>query len=268
MPMTTTKAQRLSALPGRIGWLVILTGALWVSGFSLYWLARTWGVPIQVAVFFSASYDGVALLAASYALGAVRDGASDRWPRFLVISFAGCSAWLNSQHAVLAHEASAARLAWAVPPIAAAVAYDLHTRSERRKALVKYEATYARPAPHFGAMTWLLFPLSTIDVLREIVKRRRLALTERETAAVTAKPQPERQKVAESNPRKAIAKQPSNVIKLDGVKPKLSRAQSRAIREWWRDQGNQIGDRGTIHWHVIRAYYNAHPELASTAGGP
>lgn len=259
----------LNGLPRRMGWLIILTGALWVSGFSLFWLARHWGVPIPVALFFSASYDGVALLAADYALSAVKDGASDRWPRALVVAFAAASAWLNSQHAVIAGEPSAGRIAWAVPPVAAAVAYDLHTRSERRKALVKAEVSYARPAPHFGPLTWLLFPGSTINVLREIIERRRLALVLREQKAIGSLEEPKVAKESAAPRAKASPPRASNVVNIGDAKPRLSRAKSREIREWWRAQGNQIGDRGTIHRHVLHAYYKAHPdEVAEMAASP
>lgn len=244
---------KFKALPARIGWLVILSSALWVSGWSLYYIARHWGVPNQVAIFFSACYDGVALLSADYALRAVRDGASDRWPRTLVIVFALCSAYLNSLHAVIGHETSAARLAWAAPPVAAVIAYDLHTRSERRKAKIRYGAIYARPMPGFGPLTWALFPLSTFNVLRTIVERRRLALENTANDADT----PKTKTVISGKAEPAISAQPKRISAAPNVISISDRPSPRVVRAWAKQNGYQVGDRARISQQIWDAYAEA-----------
>jgi Protein of unknown function (DUF2637) len=160
----------------RTGWLVILVGALWVSGWSLYTIARHFGVPWPVAIFASASFDGVAWLAADNALSELKDNAPDTWPRTAVWLFALGSAWVNSWHAILWHEPEVARTFWVVPPLAAVVAYDLHLRKERRKAQARIGKIYPRPLPSWGSLTWLLFPYSTLTALRGLVAGRRTAL--------------------------------------------------------------------------------------------
>lgn len=39
---------------------------------------------------------------------------------------------------------------------------------------------------------------------------------------------------------------------------KADRELLQAVRQWWRDQGNEIADRGRIPRHVLDAYHESH----------
>jgi len=166
----------LKAFPRRSLWIVILCASLYVSGWSLFSVARHMGVPLYVAVCSSACFDGVALLAGIYSIQAVKDERSDYWARTIVLTFAGISAYINSLHAKIGHEMNGAWLFWAILPIGAVVAHSLATQKERQKARARQGKRYPAPLPKWGLSAWLLFPLVTLDGLRGIVGARFIAL--------------------------------------------------------------------------------------------
>ena len=248
---------KLSRIPSRAGWLVVLVATLTVSGWSLFWVARRWGVPPLVAGCLSACFDGVALLAAGYSLDAIRDGHTDRWPRGVTFAFAAASAYVNSLHATLSHELPSARLAWAVPPLGAVIAYDLHNRRERAKARARYGAQFPAPMPSFDIWAWVLFPVQTLTVVREIVMRRVTALAAN-TPAKPSKPMPKPQTTvsppanpAEPNAVTNPAEPEPNVISMTG------RAKPSEVRAWAKRNGYDIGDRARIPGHIWEAHRSA-----------
>jgi hypothetical protein len=182
--MSDTRASRfwagvrrvLRAFVSSFLWLVVLTPILAVSAYSLYWVARHFGVPWYFAIAMSTCFDGVALLAADYSVKYAQAGLSGSWPRSVVRIFALTAAFLQTYHAKLGHEPTGGWVLWAALPIGAVTVYEIHIRWERRKALARSGSIYPAPLPSFGIVTWLLFPLSTLDKLRDIVHARRTAL--------------------------------------------------------------------------------------------
>jgi hypothetical protein len=124
----------------------------------------------------STCFDGVALLAADYSVKYAQAGLSGSWPRSVVRIFALTAAFLQTYHAKLGHEPTGGWVLWAALPVGAVTVYEIHIRWERRRALARSGAIYPAPLPSFGIVTWVLFPFSTLDKMRDIVQARRTAL--------------------------------------------------------------------------------------------
>jgi len=170
-----------------IVWLLVLVVALSISAYSLYYVARILGVPKLFAAGFSTAYDGVALIAADKALQFAKEGKSGSFPRVVMVIFAALSAFLNSLHAIFGHENPLAIPMWAGLPIAAVAAYEIHTSQERARANARNGHAYPAPVPKYGGWGWCLFPLKTLNGLRDIVSARGKAVT-RTNLAVAAVP--------------------------------------------------------------------------------
>jgi hypothetical protein len=165
-------------------WLAVLAVALSISAYSLYYVARLLGVPKIFAMGFSTAFDGVALIAADKALQFAKEGKSGAFPRLVMISFAGLSAFLNSLHAILGNESPLAIPMWAGLPLAAVAAFEIHTSGERAKASARNGHAYPAPLPKYGGWGWTLFPLKTLSGTRDIVSARGKAITRTEKALV------------------------------------------------------------------------------------
>jgi hypothetical protein len=157
-------------------WVLVLVPILGVSAYSLYFIARYFGVPPEIAVCMSTCFDGAALVAADYSVKYVQDNMSGSMPRMVVRLLAGVSAFLQAFHARIGHELPGAWLMWASLPIIAMLIYEIHLRWERRKALSRGGFAYPAPLPAFGAMAWVLFPWQTLKDMRKIVDQRKRAL--------------------------------------------------------------------------------------------
>jgi hypothetical protein len=162
-------------LGNRFGWLMVLGATLTMSDYSLYFVARHFGTPPVFAILAGVIFDGAALLFADYSLKHARAGSSGSGPRLAVLICAGLSAFLNSQHAVIANQIPAARIFWAAPPVIAVLAYEFHIKWERRRALAN-AGRVPPDLPAFGKWAWLLFPVKTWRIARNIV-RFRLGIT-------------------------------------------------------------------------------------------
>ena len=157
-------------------WLLVLTVALSISAYSLYFVARTLGVPKIFAAGFSTAYDGVALIAADKALQFAQEGKSGAFPRMVMIVFAGLSAFLNSLHAVFASENPLAIPMWAGLPLAAVAAFELHTSQARAKAQARMGITYPAPMPKWAGHQWATRFLHTLGQFRDVSSDRGDAL--------------------------------------------------------------------------------------------
>ena len=157
-------------------WLVVLVPILGVSAYSLFYIGIWLGAPWYIAIAFSTCFDGVALFAARKSVDYAQAGLSGSFPRFVVRLFAFGAAYLQTLHAQINNEPRKAAILWAALPIGAMLVYEMHIRWERRKALARAGSTYPSPLPSFGLMSWLLFPFSTLNQLRDITKARRAAL--------------------------------------------------------------------------------------------
>jgi Protein of unknown function (DUF2637) len=156
----------------RFAWLVVITSALALSNWSLFYVGRHYGLPVILAGILSVSLDGAALVCADIALRYAREhGTSGASSRITVLVLAGISAWLNSEHASLAHDGLPAHVMFAVPPLAALTLFELHTRYSRRSAL-REAGRVAESLPAFGGHIWLHHPWGAYSGVRAITSRR------------------------------------------------------------------------------------------------
>jgi hypothetical protein len=237
----------------RFGWLVILTSCLGTSGWSLFYVARHLGAPIVISAVISATLDGVALLSADYALKYARSGDSGFGPRVTVYLFAGLSAYLNFQHAVISHEAKFAGILWAVPAIGAVVVFEWHTRWEKKASLTRAQKTVP-PLPTLGFWTWALFPWQTLkDMKRLIHYRRERIMTRYGLPPVSRSEGPTAVSFGEV-PESSVEGPESSAkeIESSGVVYSIEPA---AIRDWARVKGYQVAERGSIPASIMAEYY-------------
>jgi hypothetical protein len=281
-------------------WLIILVPILGVSAYSLYAIGRFLGAPWFIAIAFSTCFDGVALLAARYSVMYAQAGLSGSMPRTTVRVFAAIAAFLQTFHARIHHGPPGSWILWASLPIGAVLVYEIHIRWERRKALAKNGQIYPAPLPQFGFMTWILFPISTLDKFREIVVARRGALIiaantvtadfTREASRVRntredvrAAPRPSSLAVAEEeaevvdqtvveehrqrrqHPAPRPAPRPITVIP-GAVSTGRRKRPKDIMRQWLKANGHpELGDFGRIPLPMQEEFYAAHPE--ARAGG-
>lgn len=157
-------------------WLLVLAVALSISAYSLYFVARSLGVPKIFAAGFSTAYDGVALIAADKCLQFAQEGKSGAFPRMVMLVFAGLSAFLNSLHAILGNESPLAIPLWAGLPLAAVAAFEIHTSQARHRAHARNGRQYPAPMPVWSGHQWILRFLHTLDQYRTVSSNRAEAL--------------------------------------------------------------------------------------------
>ena len=230
----------------RFGWLIILAGTLSISWWSLYFVARHEGAPVPIAVIVSTAFDGVALLSADYALRYARLGLSGIGPRITVYLFAGLSAYINSRHAVIEHDAMFVQILWGVPSVGAILVYEFHVRWERRNALAR-AGRIAAPLPTYGIWTWVRYPWRTLSRISAVIEYR--------SEAITARNIPGRISRSGQTPSETL--DPNS--ELIDSSPKLSivrgQVSAEVIREWANRRGHHVSSRGPIPADLERRYY-------------
>jgi len=278
----------ISAIVGGFLWLVVLVPILGVSAYSLYYIGRYLGAPWYIAIAFSTCFDGVALFAARKSVDYAQAGLSGSFPKFVVRLFAFGAAYLQTLHVRINHEPRAAGLLWASLPIGAMLVYEMHIRWERRKALARAGVAYPSPLPSFGLMAWLLFPLSTLNQLRDITKARRGALVTVANRVVldfqaqADKVKNTRERIeapaasadaesAEVVPEAVLADHrarrtaPAARTSTARTEPRPAASGSRTpkahMRAWLKDNGHpDLGDYGRIPAEWQEEYHAAHPK--------
>lgn len=282
--MLDTLRRALRTIVGGFLWLVVLVPILGVSAYSLYYIGRYLGAPWFIAIAFSTCFDGVALFAARKSVDYAQAGLSGSFPRFIVRLFAFTAAFLQTLHARIDHELPGSWILWASLPIGAMVVYEIHIRWERRKALARAGSIYPSPLPSFGIMSWILFPLSTLNKLRDITVARRDALVAAATTVVAdfrreaERVRNTRERVSEpapapQEPADPAVVEPESVLQAHRARREASGstgtgwAQAHSpkarMRAWAKSQpeyAHRVGDHGRIHADIQEAFYEAFPE--------
>jgi Protein of unknown function (DUF2637) len=218
------------------GWFVVVGAALSLSAYSLYFVGRHYGLPVPLAAIVSACFDGAAIACADLALKyAQTHGDSGLAPRLAVLILATTSAYLNMQHAIISHLPFAARVLYAVPPVVAVAMFEMRSRYERREAL-RRAGRVVKALPPIDPRAWLMFPVRTPRMVREIVGYRLDEMIATETGE-----------------------------SLDS----LSRipVHAPAVRAWAADQGMDVAALGRIPASVIADYRAAMANNAAVSQG-
>jgi len=235
----------MKTLLSRFGWLIVLVASLGTSAWSLFFVATHEGAPPEIAAVVSACFDGVALICADYALRYARIGDSGLAPRMTVFIFAGLSAYVNSQHAVILHEPEFVRILWGVPSVGSILVYEFHVRWERRTALARANRI-AAPLPVYGIWTWLRYPRKTLRRISSVIDYRADLITKRNMPAPKTRSGGTSQETVSEN-----EETPDEFLKLVPDPIELNPAE---IRLWAKSRGFAVNSRGPIPDDLIERY--------------
>jgi hypothetical protein len=244
-------------------WLVVVSVALVLSAWSLFWTARHFGVPGPLALACAAAFDGIAVLASDYAVRHISAGTRGRGlARFTTLVFVGTSVTLNSEHAVLAHYPPAAALMFAMPSVAALLALEIHFRWKHSG--LRPPVAQKPELPSFHPLTWVFHPGEAWQQVKASVEP---GVNRPELVP----PVPELFTVVPEVPASALPELSGNSSATRSGGSAAGRdlgivGDPRAVRAWARDHGIEVGAHGPIPGHVERAWQQA---VASANGhGP
>ena len=252
-------------LGNRFGWLMVLGATLIMSDYSLFFVARHLGTPPIFAILAGVIFDGAALLFADYSLKHARAGSSGSGPRLAVLICAGLSAFLNSQHAVIANQIPAARVFWAAPPIIAVLAYEFHIKWERRRALAN-AGRVPPDLPAMGKWAWLLFPIKTFRIARNITQFRLGIILARHTPGIDREGAPVPVTGAmELTAGRGVSGETfpgssGTFLETSATFGELGERNSGSMkdaRDWARANGYPVNVRGPLPANVLRDYIHA-----------
>lgn len=232
---------RLTATPlTSLAWAAVVTTALAVSNWSLYFTGRHFGLPVPLAIVLSIVFDGAALVAGDLSLRYAREGSNGASPRAAVFALAGLSAWLNSYHATILHAPVQAHVMYAVPPVVAVGLFEMHHRFERRAALCESGRT-TEPLPVFGVMAWTLHTWKAVKAVSEITGK----IVSGRTVAMMAR--------LDSDIKIAKAGETSRI--LSETRQNFNGTAGReAITAWAKGKGIVIGERGPVPQNIRDQY--------------
>lgn len=167
--MTSEPRGFLSPGLARQAWKLVAVAALVFSAWSLFTVARHWGVPVPIAVVTSLVFDGGMILAADYAIRHVHARARGRGlARTSMLLFALASVALNAEHAVLDRDPAAAAVLFAAPAIIGLLLLEVHARF--RHSLARSEIPRREELPAIRGWSWLLHPGESWSEFTEAVR--------------------------------------------------------------------------------------------------
>jgi hypothetical protein len=126
-----------------------------MAGWSLYVVARHYGVPWGLALSAGLVFDGVAYLALRMATDAMRAARSAAAPITATLAMAGVSVYLNLVHARFTGGGRPAEVLYASPAVALLLVSVLSWGAERATARAERGETPMR-MPAYGALGWSL----------------------------------------------------------------------------------------------------------------
>jgi hypothetical protein len=216
-------------------WKIVALAALIFSAWSLYVVARHWGVPPGIAAVTSVTFDGGAVLAADYSLRHIHARTRGRkLARMSMFGFAATSVYLNAQHAALEHSPPAAAVLFAAPAVIALLLLEIHARF--RQSFARPRANAYPELPPIRMFSWLLHPADSWEQFK-----------------LSVQPQAVRPELDPAG---------SGAPELFTVTPGPTRdlailGDPSAVRAWARGQGIEVGAHGPIPAHVEEAWRQA-----------
>lgn len=182
---TPGKPTSMRAL-GALSWLVVLGMSLATSWWSLYAVARHYGVPPILAVGFSSIFDGAALILADLQRRYAETEDSGLVPRLLLTGVVVGSVALNRQHAVLMHYDWPGQIAFAAPAAVAIALFEVEMRWRHRVTLRK-NGRVAEALPALGRWQWTVHLFQSIATVYTVTRARGRAARQREMARIEAR---------------------------------------------------------------------------------
>jgi hypothetical protein len=134
---------------------LVRTAAAATAGWSLYVVARHYGVPWGLAIAAGLVFDGVAYLCLRSASDAIRAGRSAAPSIIATLGMATVSVYLNLVHADITHGGRPAEVLYAAPAVGLLVVSALAWNADRATArAARGESAFRLPS--FGLWGWLL----------------------------------------------------------------------------------------------------------------
>ena len=233
----------------RLIWFAVVGVALFLSGWSIWWLGVRFGAPHWLALFGSVAFDGGMVALTDYAVrhnsSGLRGGGFARGCGLFLLAV---SITLNASHAILAHHAWVACLYYAIPSVVAYCMLEAHFRWQH--AGLRPRKGDRAEVPQFHWLAWVF-----TDSRREAWQQIRAAVH----------PARELPELGRQTPELFTM-----IPELSGNSSGISSGSSggstgqlgilgdpRAVREWARGQGIEIGAHGPIPAHVEQAWRQA-----------
>jgi hypothetical protein len=150
----------------RFAMAIVRPAAAGTAAWSLYTVARHYGVPWQLALVASLVYDGIAIGCLYQATEAVRAGRSAAAPIAATLGMASASVYLNLVHARLIHGGRPAEVLFASPILGLLALSALSWSADRATARAARGETPMR-LPAYGVLGWAFARASAWESLKE-----------------------------------------------------------------------------------------------------
>jgi len=177
---------RLLAVLARWSWVAVLVMALGISWWSLFALARLFGVPSVLAAGVSVVFDAAALVCARLAHGYALSPDSGAGPRVMMLALVTASVYLNWNHADVAGYGMVAAVMFAAPAVVAVLLFELES-GWRSRAARRARGRVAEPLPVIGRWGWIFHPWQSLVTVWRVSHARGTAVRDRELARANAR---------------------------------------------------------------------------------
>jgi hypothetical protein len=156
-----------------LAWLVVAGAALALSWWSLFSLARSFGVPDPLAAGVSLVFDAAALICANLAHRYAMSPHSGAGPRLTMLALMAGSIYLNWQHAMMPTQdhpegyGTAAAIMFAAPAVVGVVLFELETGWASRVARDQ-RGRVAPSLPVIGRWGWIFHPVRSVVTIWKV----------------------------------------------------------------------------------------------------
>src|SRR5699024_12331677 len=154
--------------------------------WSLFALARLFGVPSVLAAGVSVVFDAAALVCARLAYGSAPSPDSGAGPRVMMLALVTASVYLNWNHADVAGYGMVAAVMFAAPAVVAVLLFELES-GWRSRAARRARGRVAEPLPVIGRWGWIFHPWQSLVTVWRVSHARGTAVRDRELARANAR---------------------------------------------------------------------------------
>jgi hypothetical protein len=155
----------------RFGWVVVLLAAFGISWWSLFELAKGYGMPVILAAVVSLVFDGAALIVAHLSHQYALSQDSGAGPRVVLIGVLAGSVFLNWKHAQAMGFGLPASIMFAAPAAVAILLFELQTGWDSRQAR-RANGRVSDPLPVIGRWGWIFHPVQSLGTVWQVSSAR------------------------------------------------------------------------------------------------